>query len=215
MKKIDYKLVGKDGKDAGTVALNAGVFGVDFHESSVHKVVRWQLAKRRAGTHATLNRKKMTGGGRKPWRQKGTGRARAGSANSPLWVGGAVAHGPQPRDYSFSINGKTKRLALKSALSSKVRDNTLLIVKDLGVDEIKTKEVESMLRGIGAAGEKSLIVTANKDEKLYKSSRNIPGVDLLPVAGVNVYDLLWHKFLIVSEDAVEGLEKRFLATDGE
>lgn len=214
MEGKDYKVVNKEGQEVGKIALNGDVFGAKFNEAVVHKVVRWQLAKRRAGTHSTLNKARMEGCGQKPWKQKGTGRARAGGADSPLWTGGAVAHGPTPRDYSFDINKKTRQNALRSVLSDKLNKNNLVIVDNLDLQEVKTKTVQGILSKVGVAGEMSLIVTAGKDDNLFRSSRNIPGVDLLPVAGVNVYDLMRHKYLIVTQDAVEGLQNRALGSCG-
>jgi len=164
------------------------------------------LANQRQGTQSTLTRTEVRGGGRKPWRQKGTGHARQGSIRAPQWVHGGVALGPKPRDYSYSLNKKEKRLAMKSALSSKVLDSDLLVIDSIKTEEFKTKTIVSMLKALGVEG-KALIVTTEPDKKVIKSAGNIPGVKTATVNTLNVYDILGHDKFIVAKDAVAKIEE--------
>ena len=195
------------GAKTGEMELNDNVFGVEVNEAVVHQAVVMQLASQRQGTHATKTRSMVRGGGRKPWKQKGTGRARAGSIRSPLWVGGGVAFGPHPRSYKFSMPRKARRLAIKSALSAKVNEGDLLVVEDISFAAPKTKDVVKLLGNFEAQEAKALIITVENDENVAKSSRNIPGVKAIGTIGLNVYDLLHHDKVFVTKEAVAKIEE--------
>ncbi len=190
----------------GDITVSDEVFGVEPKIGVLHEVVKWQLAKKRAGTASTKTRAEVRGGGRKPWRQKGTGRARVGSIRSPLWRHGGVAHGPKPRDYSYNVPKKVRKLALKMALSDKVASDRIYVLRDFGLDEIKTKKMANLLRTFECP--KAIIVTLDKDQNIELSSRNIPGVKVLLEKGLNVYDLLKHEYLLIEEKAIQSLEER-------
>ena len=190
----------------GDIDVSDAVFGVEPKVGLLHEVVKWQLAKRRSGTASTKTRAEVSGGGRKPWRQKGTGRARVGSIRSPLWRHGGVAHGPKPRDYSYTLPKKVRRLALKMALSDKVASDRIFVLKDFGIDEIKTKKVVELLKAFGCPT--AVMVTLENDEKVALSARNIPGVKVLLEKGLNVYDLLKYEYLLIEEKAVQTLDER-------
>ena len=183
------------------------VFGVDVKESLLHEVVRYQLARRRQGTAHTKNRSAVRGGGRKPWRQKGTGRARAGSIRSPLWRGGGIVFGPMPRSYAFRMPKKERRAALCSALSLKVRDEVFRVVEQLEVPQPKTRQVVELLQRFEAPP-KVLMLVGEPQAFLTLSARNIPQVKVLPVAGLNVYDLLHYTMVLCAEDAIEKIAGR-------
>jgi large subunit ribosomal protein L4 len=188
------------------VELPEEVFGVEPKEHVVHQVVRMQLANRRAGTASTKNRALVSGSRRKPWRQKGTGRARAGSRQSPIWRGGGVVFGPHPRDYSIKVNKKVRRAALRMVLSDKLREGKLKILEEIQLTSISTKSMVEVLNNLGV--DSVLIVTAQRDEVIEKSARNIPRVKVLPVVGLNVYDILLYDYLILSRDSLELIERR-------
>lgn len=190
----------------GEIELSDSVFGVRVKPGIIQEVVRWQMAKRRQGTACTKTRAEVSGTGRKPFRQKGTGRARAGSNTSPLWKRGGTVFGPKPRDYSYTLPKKVRKLGLKMALSSKVNESRLWVIKDFGVDEIKTRKVKALLDRFGV--EKAVLVTAEPDTLLEKSARNIPYVKVLRQEGLNVYDIIRHNDLLIHENAVTLLEKR-------
>lgn len=192
----------QDGSQAGEFELNESVFGIEPNTHVLHEAVVMQRASMRQGTHAVKNRSEVRGGGRKPWRQKGTGRARQGSIRSPQWVGGGVVFGPTPRSYSYKLPKKVRRLALKSALSSKVNDQSLIVLENIAIDAPKTKEVVKMLSALNVE-RKALIVTADNDENVIRSANNIQGVKVLSVNEVNVLDLLSHDKLIFTKDAAE------------
>lgn len=194
------------GKKVGDMELNDTVFGIEPNKAVLHSAVVAYLANQRQGTQSTKTRTEVRGGGRKPWRQKGTGRARHGSIRSPLWVGGGIALGPKPRSYRKSMNKKTKRLAMKSALSAKVQADEFVIIDAIALNEYKTKTIVSMLEAVGA-NKKALIVTMGGDDKLVKSARNIEGVVTAPVNSINVYDLLKYDKVIVAKDAVQHIEE--------
>ena len=194
------------GKNVGEVTLSDAIFGITPNKPVMHAAVVNYLANQRQGTQSTLTRTEVSGGGRKPWRQKGTGHARQGSIRAPQWRHGGIALGPKPRDYSYSLNKKVKRLAIKSALSSKVLDNSLIVVDKIEVNEFKTKTVVNMLNALGAA-KKTLIVLPEVNEKLIKSASNIPGVKTTLVNTLNVYDILNYDNFIVSQDAVAKIEE--------
>lgn len=202
-------LYNMDGAKTGTMEVSDAVFAVEVNETALHAVVVNQLANKRQGTQSTKTRTEVAGGGAKPWRQKGTGRARQGSTRSPQWTGGGVALGPKPRSYRYSLNKKLKRLAMKSALSVKYADYNVFVVEDLAVDEIKTSKITNLLKGLEVNEKKALIVTADADEKVYKSARNIKGVTPTHVGTLNVYDILKHDAFIVSKDAVAKIEEVF------
>jgi len=183
------------------------VFGLPVRKHVLYEVVKWQLAKRRAGTASTKNRSEVRGGGKKPWRQKGTGRARAGSNTSPLWRRGGTVFGPTPRDYSYTLPKKVRNLALRMALSAKNTDGNLVIVRDFGLEGVKTKDFASFLNRFGVR--KAVIVTEAPDRVLCLSSRNIPHITLFAGEGLNVYDILRHTHLIIKESALESIEQRF------
>ena len=194
------------GNVVGDVELSERVFGIEPNEPVVHEVVTALLANRRQGTKGSLTRSEVRGGGKKPWRQKGTGRARQGSTRAPQWRHGGIVFAPKPRDYRLSMNKKVRRLAMKSAFSSKVQDNEFVVVDSIALEEIKTKTVVDMLSKL-EAGKKALIVMPEKDEKVIKSARNIPGVKTALVNTLNVYDILNCDKLIVAKGAVTQLEE--------
>ncbi|MFC2949274.1 50S ribosomal protein L4 [Virgibacillus sediminis] len=192
----------QDGSQAGDVELNDSVFGIEPNTHVLHEAVVMQRASLRQGTHAVKNRSEVRGGGRKPWRQKGTGRARQGSIRSPQWVGGGTVFGPTPRSYSYKLPKKVRRLALKSALSSKVQEDNLVVLDNIAIDAPKTKEVVKMLDAL-KVDTKALIVTADKEETVIRSANNLQSVKVLTVEEINVLDLLTHDKLIVTKDAAE------------
>jgi large subunit ribosomal protein L4 len=194
------------GKKKSSIELNESVFGIEPNTSAMHLAVVNYLANQRQGTQSTLTRAEVSGGGKKPWRQKGTGRARQGSTRSPQWYHGGVAFGPKPRDYGFSINKKVKRLAMKSALSSKVAADEMIVLDSLKLDAIKTKEVVKVLAAL-KAGKKALIVLPEKDDVVYRSARNIAGVKTSIVNTLNVYDILNCDTIIFLKDSVAKVEE--------
>ncbi len=194
------------GKQVSETELNDEIFGITPNEGVMHAAVVNYLANQRQGTQSTLTRTEVSGGGRKPWRQKGTGHARQGSIRAPQWVHGGIALGPKPRDYSYSLNKKVKRLAMKSALSTKVIDNNMIVLDALTLEDYKTKTVVDMLKALGVEG-KALIVTAETDSKVIKSAANIPGVKTAAVNTLNVYDILNYDKFIVVKNAVGKIEE--------
>lgn len=195
------------GQQTGEIELNDTVFGVEVNETVVHQALVMQLASQRQGNAATKTRSMVRGGGRKPWKQKGTGRARAGSIRSPLWVGGGTAFGPQPRSYSFKMPRKARRLAIKSALTAKLQSGELLVLDTIQFEQPKTKQVVELLKNFGLQERKALLITREDDENVDKSSRNIPGVKALTANGLNVFDLLHHDKLLITRDAVARIEE--------
>ncbi|MEG1849216.1 MAG: 50S ribosomal protein L4 [Oscillospiraceae bacterium] len=194
------------GASVGEIELSETVFGIEPNQTAVHAVVKNYLANQRQGTQSTLTRAEVRGGGRKPWKQKGTGHARQGSIRAPQWYHGGIALGPKPRDYRYTLNKKVKRLAMRSACSSKVLEQSLIVVDDLTLDAFKTKAVVAMLAALGADS-KALIITTEKCEQLVKSAANIPGVKTALFNTVNVYDIVGAGKMIVSKDAVVKLEE--------
>lgn len=194
------------GNKVADTELNDAVFGVTPNKALMHAMVVCYLANQRQGTQSTLTRTEVSGGGKKPWRQKGTGHARQGSIRAPQWVHGGVALGPKPRDYGYSLNKKEKRLAMKSALSTKVQDSEMVVVDSIKTEEFKTKNIVAMLKALGVDG-KALIVTAEADAKVVKSAGNIPGVKTATVNTLNVYDILNYDKFIVAKDAVAKIEE--------
>ena len=195
-----------EGKEVGKLDLNDTIFGVEINEHLVHAAVVSQLANKRQGTQSAKTRAEVSGGGRKPWRQKGTGRARQGSTRSPQWIGGGVVFAPKPRDYSYSVNKKVRRLALKSVLTTKVNEGNLIVLDALEMNAPKTKDFIAMLSAVNA-GKKALVVTAENSPNVVKSGRNIPGVDITFVNTLNVYDIMRHDSLIITKEAVRKTEE--------
>ncbi|MGN0369981.1 MAG: 50S ribosomal protein L4 [Butyrivibrio sp.] len=194
-----------DGKVVGDIELNDAVFGVEVNEHLVHMAVVNQLANKRQGTQSAKTRAEVSGGGRKPWRQKGTGHARQGSTRAPQWTGGGVVFAPKPRDYSFKMNKKEKNLALKSALTTKVAEEKIIVLDSLKFDDIKTKNMVAVLNKLKA--EKALVVLNDNDQNVVLSARNIPGVRTALTNTINVYDILKYEKLIVTKDAVATIEE--------
>ena len=194
-----------EGNEVGTMELNDAVFGVEINEHLVHLAVVRQLANNRQGTQKAKTRSEVSGGGRKPWRQKGTGHARQGSIRAPQWTGGGVVFAPVPRDYEVKMNKKERRAALKSALTSKVQENKLVVVDSLVLAEAKTKEMQKVLTNLKA--DKALVVTADDDQKVVLSARNIADVQTATVNTINVYDVMKHNTVVVTKDAVASIEE--------
>ena len=194
-----------EGNEVGTMELNDAVFGVEINEHLVHLAVVRQLANNRQGTQKAKTRSEVSGGGRKPWRQKGTGQARQGSIRAPQWTGGGVVFAPVPRDYEVKMNKKERRAALKSALTSKVQENKLVVVDSLALAEAKTKEMQKVLTNLKA--DKALVVTADDDQKVVLSARNIADVQTATVNTINVYDVMKHNTVVVTKDAVASIEE--------
>ena len=196
----------KTGKKVSDIELKDEIFAIEPNKSAMHLVVVNYLANQRQGTQSTLTRSEVSGGGKKPWRQKGTGRARQGSTRAPQWTHGGIALGPKPRDYGFDVNKKVRRLAMKSALSSKVAADEMIVVDDFSMDAIKTKEMANILSAV-KAGKKTLIVLPEKNDVLYKSARNIEGTNVSLVNTLNVYDILNCNTIVVLKDAVAKIEE--------
>lgn len=194
------------GQQIGDIELTESVFGVEVNNHVIYEAVKNQLANKRQGTQSAKSRGEVRGGGRKPWKQKGTGRARAGSSRQPNWVGGGVIFAPKPRDYSYSIPKKVKRLAMKSALSSKVIDNEIVVLDEFKMETPKTKDMMNILNNL-KFNKKALIVMDVKDENIVKSANNIPGVTTTLVNTLNVYDILNHEMFIITKEAVRKVEE--------
>lgn len=189
----------------GEIELNDAVFGIEINAEVMHQVVKMQLANKRQGTQSALTRAEVRGGGIKPWRQKGTGRARQGSIRAPQWIHGGIVFAPKPRDYSFSVPKKVKRLALKSALSAKAQNSEIIVLDELSMEAPKTKTMVEMLGKFDS--KKTLIVVKESNDSIYKSVRNIVGAHVLPVNNINVYDILKYDNMIITKDAVEMVEE--------
>ena len=194
-----------EGKEVGTLELNDAVFGVEVNEHLVHLAVVAQLANKRQGTQKAKTRSEVSGGGRKPWRQKGTGHARQGSTRAPQWTGGGVVFAPTPRDYTITLNKKEKRAALKSALTSRVQDNKFIVVDELKFDEIKTKKFQNVMDNLKVS--KALVVLADNDQNTVLSARNIAGVKTSQVGSINVYDILKYNTVVATKAAVASIEE--------
>ena len=195
-----------NGNNIGEIELSDKVFGQEVNTSALHQVVVNYLANQRQGTQSTKTRSEVRGGGIKPWRQKGTGRARQGSIRATQWIKGGIALGPKPRDYSYTVNKKLKKVALKSALSAKVASNEIIVVDDIAFDAIKTKQVAQMLSALKVDA-KALIVTNEKNDNVVKSARNIAGVATTFMGSLNVYDILNHDVMVITKDAVSKIEE--------
>ena len=196
-----------EGNEVGTIELNDAIFGVEINENLVHQAVVLQLANNRQGTQKAKTRSEVSGGGRKPWRQKGTGHARQGSTRAPQWTGGGVVFAPVPRDYSFKMNKKEKKAALKSVLTSKVQESKIVVLDELKMDAIKTKDFAKVMSNLKV--DNALVVTAAMDTNVIMSAKNIPGVATSVASDINVYDVLNHTTLVVTKDAVASIEEVF------
>ncbi len=203
---LSAKVYSQDNQEVGAIDLQENIFSVSVRPELMHQAVRAHRAAVRSGTVGVKNRALISGGGRKPWRQKGTGRARAGSGRSPLWRGGAVIHGPKARDYSIKLNKKVRRLALKMALSTKYAQDKLQIVDKIELNRIRTKDFVDIKNNLGL--KKPLIVTAEKSNNLELSARNVPGVEVVTHDSINVYEVLKHQELVIDKQAVEKLQER-------
>ncbi|GDX78830.1 50S ribosomal protein L4 [Deltaproteobacteria bacterium] len=210
MAKVDVYNLAKE--KVGTADLSDAVFGAEVKEHLFHLVVRAQLAARRQGTHATKQRAMVAGGGRKPWKQKGTGRARAGSTRSPQFRGGGSVFGPQPRSHAFAVNKKVRRAALRCALSRRSGEAALVVVDRFSLPEAKTRHFRTFMKAFGF--ESLLVVLPTLDEAVSLAARNIPGVTVLPVEGLNVYDVLRHKNMVVAQDAIGAIVERLEVANG-
>ena len=202
----NIKVVNKAGEQVSELTLSDAIFSIEPNTSAMHIAVVNYLANQRQGTQSTLTRSEVSGGGKKPWRQKGTGRARQGSTRAPQWYHGGIALGPKPRSYSFTINKKVRRLAMKSALSAKLAADEIIVLDSFDLEAIKTKEVAKTLAAIGG-GKKPLIVLPEKNDVIYKSARNIAGVKVSPVNTLNVYDMLNCSKIVILKDAVAKIEE--------
>ncbi len=202
-------LVNTKNEKVGEIELSAKVFDLDVKEHLLHDVVRQQRAAKRAGNACTKTRVEVRGGGAKPWRQKGTGRARAGTNNSPIWRGGGVTFGPKPRNYSFKLNRKVRKQAIAMAISARLQEGNLVVVDEFVMDAIKTKDFVEIMKGFDF--ENCLLVTEGKNENLNKSARNVNGFKVMSTEGLNVYDILLHKKLMLVKPAIESIEKRLEA----
>ena len=219
MEPIKYKVLNTKGKEVGSVELDPKVFGATINKAITYDTIRWQLDKKRTGNHSCLSKGVMKGGNKKPWRQKGTGRARAGSNTSPVWVGGAVAHGPKVNDYETRLSKRARRQALISVLSAKVSSQKLIVIDSLDIESGKTKEMVATLKNIGAHGSAALILPVASKElsgnKQVKATRNISDVETLPVEAVNAYDLLRLEYLVSTVDGVGAIQKMVRERCGE
>ena len=202
-------LVNTKNEKVGEIELSAKVFDLDVKEHLLHDVVRQQRAAKRAGNACTKTRVEVRGGGAKPWRQKGTGRARAGTNNSPIWRGGGVTFGPKPRDYSFKLNRKVRKQAIAMAISARLQEGNLVVVDEFVMDAIKTKDFVNIMKGFDF--ENCLLITEGKNDNLNKSARNVNGFKVMSTEGLNVYDILLHKKLMLVKPAIESIEKRLEA----
>jgi large subunit ribosomal protein L4 len=201
-------VVNQKGEKVDSVELDETIFNSEIRENLVQNVVVWQLAKRRAGTASTKTRSEVRGGGKKPWRQKGTGRARAGTSRSPIWTGGGTIFGPKPRSYEFSLNKKARKAALRSVLTAKLKDNHLTVVDKIELEAPKTKLFFETMKALGLENGKTLFVVPEKDELLSRSSRNLYHVLVLPTEGINVYDLLRFENLVLLQGAIPTIHER-------
>ena len=193
-------------EEVGSVELNDSIFGADVREHLFHAAVRYQLAKRRAGTHSTKGRASVSGGGKKPFRQKGTGRARQGTTRAPHWRGGGVVHGPHTRSHAHNMPKKMRRAALISALSRRAEEKSVVVFDAMTLPEVKTRQVADLMKRFEL--KELLLILPEKDETVVRSARNIPGVSVLPVAGLNVYDVLRHNTIALTKDALDGVVAR-------
>lgn len=203
----EVSVLNMEGNEVEKLNLNDGIFGVEINEHLVHLAVVSQLANNRQGTQSAKTRSEVRGGGRKPWRQKGTGHARQGSIRAPQWTGGGVVFAPKPREYSKKLNKKERRLALKSALTSRVNENKFIVVDEFKFDDVKTKNVANMLNNLNV--KKALVIMGDKNDNLILSARNIPGVKTALTSTINVYDILKYDTVVVSKEAVANIEEEY------
>jgi len=198
-------LFNKEGQKVGDMELSESIFAVEINQDAVHQVVVAQLANKRQGNQSTLTRAEVSGGGIKPWRQKGTGRARQGSTRSPQWTHGGVVFAPKPREYRISVPKSMRKVAMKSVLTSKVVENEMIVLESLDFDAPKTKDVIKMLKALDV--KKALIVVAESNENIYKSGRNIEGINIIPVNNINIYDILKYEKFVITKEAVSKIEE--------
>ena len=206
---MELEVRNTSGEKTGSASVPEGLFVDEVPLGLLHQVVRWQRAKKRVGTHTVKTRSEVRGGGKKPWKQKGTGRARAGSSSSPIWVGGGVAHGPKQRSYQFQLNKRERELALRGAMSLRQEESRLLVFDEYGLKEIKTRAAAEMLNTAGVAGS-ALVVLEEGDETVAKSMNNLPRVKTVMPQGLNVYDILAHEYLLMSAKSLESVAARFV-----
>jgi large subunit ribosomal protein L4 len=206
---MQVDLYNKDGQKSGTIELNDGIFGITPNENAMHQAVVAYLNNQRQGNAKTKVRGEVSGGGKKPWKQKGRGTARSGSTRSPLWVGGGTIHGPHQRDYVYKLPKQLNKLSRKSAYSLRISENNAKFVEDFSFDNPKTKNMHSILKNLEYKGESLLFITPDKDSNLYLSGRNIPKFDVMPYSQVSTYDILSHKRVFIMKSAVKGIEVTF------
>jgi len=206
---MEIKVVNPQNQEVGTVEIREEIAKAPIKSHAVWETVKWQLAKRRRGTHSTKTRGEVRGGGRKPWPQKHTGRARQGSIRAPQWVGGGVVHGPKPRDYSYNLPKKVRKVALRSVISGRIQEGNFIVVEDFSFDAPKTKKALEFLRNLGLENEKVLLVVPSEfDENTYLSFRNLPNVKVLSIEGLNVYDVLCYDKCVFFKSTLPKLEER-------
>ncbi|ADY72852.1 ribosomal protein L4/L1e [Desulfurobacterium thermolithotrophum DSM 11699] len=205
---MEIKVVNAANQEVGTVTIKDEIANAPIKKHAVWETVKWQLAKRRRGTHSTKTRGEVRGGGKKPWPQKHTGRARQGSIRAPQWVGGGVVHGPKPRDYYYPLPKKVRKVALRSVVAGRLQEGNLIVVEDFTFEKPKTKQAIEFLRNLGLENEKVLIVVPELEENTYKSFRNLPNVKLLEIEGLNVYDMLCYDKCIFFKSTLPKLEER-------
>ncbi len=204
---MQLDLYNKSGEIVGKVELNDGVFGIEPNEYAIHQSVVAYLAHQRQGTHKSKDRSEISGGGKKPWKQKGRGTARAGSTRSPLWVGGGSVHGPHPHGYNLKVPVKVKRLAKKSAFSIRATESNIKILSEFEMNNYKTSEVMNLLKNLKIDGQSTLILTNELDKQFYMSARNIPKVDVFPAEKISAYDIMTHKNVVILKDAISTIEE--------
>jgi large subunit ribosomal protein L4 len=205
--KVD--IVTRTGEKSGTIELPEKIFGGEPNKALLWEVSRMYLANRRQGTASAKKRGEVSGSGKKPWRQKHTGRARVGSIRSPVWKGGGVVHGPKPRDYSYTMPKKKKAIALASALAEKSKENLIKLIEDFTLEKPKTKEIATILKNLNLSGEKILLAVAGLDENLKRSTRNIPRLSVTPAKDLNAYDVMAHRYLVLTKKGLESLQARW------
>ncbi len=206
---MEIKVVNPQNQEVGVVEIKEEIAKAPIKKHAVWETVKWQLAKRRRGTHSTKTRGEVRGGGKKPWPQKHTGRARHGSIRAPQWVGGGVVHGPKPRDYSYSLPKKVRKVALRSVISGRIQEGNFLVVEDFSFEVPKTKKAIEFLKNLGLENEKVLLVVPSElDENTYLSFRNLPNVKVLPIEGLNVYDVLCYDKCVFFKSTLPKLEER-------
>ncbi len=211
MESLNIKLFDKTGAEVGTKEVSSEIFGVRVRPGLIHEVIRWQRAKWRAGTHKTKTRAEVSGGGKKPWKQKGMGKARSGSNTSAIWVGGGVAHGPKVRSYEFSLNKKFKAKVLCGALSSRVSEGRCVALTSFGLTAPKTQDALSTLTALGMSGKKTLVVVGESDSASVLSTRNLEKVKPLTAVGVNTYDVVNSDYVVFTEEGLKEFESRFVS----